>query len=83
MKAIKIENADYLGDYKIMLTFNDGQSKIIDFKDLLLNSPYKNERKFVNKDLFKNFSIEIGDLIWNDYDMCFQAKNLYKGILRK
>ena len=83
MKAIKIENANYLDEYKIMLTFNDGQSKIIDFKDLLLNSPYKNERKFVNKDLFKNFSIEIGDLIWNDYDMCFQAKNLYKGILRK
>lgn len=83
MKVIKIVNAHYLDEYKIMIAFNDGQSKIIDFKDLLLNSPYKNERKFVNKDLFKNFSIEIGDLIWNDYDMCFQAKNLYKGILRK
>ena len=83
MKAIKIIDAKYLEDYKILLTFNDFHSKIIDFFELLSSTPYKNEKKFFDKNQFQHFKIDLGDLIWNDYDMCFQAKNLYKGILRK
>jgi len=83
MKSIKIINAMYLGEYKILLTFNDNHTRIIDYSDLLNSSPYKNERKFINIELFQQFKLELGDLIWNDYDMCFQAKNLRKGILRK
>lgn len=83
MKAIEIISAKYLDDYKIFLTFNDNQTKIIDFYNLLKSSPYKNEKKFIEKEYFQQFRIELGDLIWNDYDMCFQAKNLYNGVLRK
>jgi hypothetical protein len=82
MKSIKIIDAKYLEDYKILLTFNDSQSKIVDFNDLLKSTPYQNEKKFIDKELFKQFKIDLGDLIWNDFDMCFQAKNLYNGILR-
>lgn len=83
MRTIKIINAKYLEDYKIQLVFNDEQTKIIDFSDLLNSTPYNNEKKFLKKEMFQQFKIELGDLIWNDYDMCFQAKNLYKGILRR
>lgn len=83
MKNIEIIEAKYLKEYEILLIFNDNKSLIIDFKQLLNNSPYKNEQKYLDKDRFRQFKIEMGDLIWNDYDMCFQAKNLYNNILRK
>jgi hypothetical protein len=83
MKVIKIKNAKYLEEYKLLLTFNDNSNRVVDFKELLNSTPYFNERKFAKVELFKEFRIELGDLIWNDYDMCFQAKNLYNGILRK
>ncbi|MCX6583441.1 MAG: hypothetical protein NT166_24965 [Candidatus Aminicenantes bacterium] len=32
---------------------------------------------------FKKFKIEYGDLIWNDYEMCFPIMDLYENnILR-
>ena len=83
MKIVKIINANYLEDYRILLVFNDNKSVEIDFAELLKTTPYRNEKKFLEKELFKQFRVELGDLIWNDYDMCFQAKNLYHGILRK
>ena len=82
MKIIKINEAKYIEDYKILLKFNNNDTRIVDFSNLLKSSTYPNEKKYLSKDLFKQFKIELGDLIWNDYDMCFQAKNLYKGILR-
>ena len=83
MKTIEINTAKYIQDYKILLEFNDNLTKVIDFKELLYTTPYPNEKKYVNPNLFIQFKVEMGDLIWNDYDMCFQAKNLYNGILRK
>ena len=83
MKTVRILKADYLGDYQISLIFNDNTEKIIDFSDLLKSSSYPNEKKYLDLTYFRQFTIDYGDLIWNDFDMCFQAKNLYKGILRK
>ncbi len=36
-------------------------------------------RKYIDKELFKNFSIVYGEIVWNDYDMCFPIWNLYEG----
>lgn len=83
MKLVKILNAKYVEDYRLLLQFNDNKSIEVDFAGLLKSTPYPNEKKYLQKELFQQFKIELGDLIWNDYDMCFQAKNLYKGILRK
>lgn len=83
MKIVKITEAKYLDNYKIQFHFNTNEYKVIDFKSFLNNTPYNNEKKYLNLENFQKFRIEMGDLIWNDYDMCFQAKNLYKNILRK
>ena len=83
MKAVKILEAKYIGEYKIMLLFNDNIRRTVDFYQLLKTSPYPNEKKYLDIKRFKEFKVDYGDLIWNDFDMCFQAKNLYKGILRK
>ncbi|MGA2298654.1 MAG: DUF2442 domain-containing protein [FCB group bacterium] len=82
MKSIKIIEAKYLNDYRILLIFSDNSEKIIDFAELLRKSTYPNEKKYLDKNIFKQFKVDYGDLIWNDFDMCFQAKNLYKGMTR-
>ena len=36
-------------------------------------------RAYLSPDRFRQFSIEHGDLIWNDYDLCFPMADLYEG----
>jgi hypothetical protein len=36
-------------------------------------------RKYLDKKLFRDFKIEYGDIIWNDYEMCFPIGDLYEG----
>ena len=35
--------------------------------------------KYRDKKLFGNFTIEYGDIIWNDYEMCFPIWDLHEG----
>ncbi len=78
-EVIEIEGAEYLGAYEIKLIFNDGKSQIIDFNDFLLNAKNPMTAKYRNEKHFQNFKIEYGDLIWNDYEMCFPVSDLYNG----
>lgn len=36
-------------------------------------------KKYLDKELFKSFTIAYGDLIWNDYEMCFPIWDLHEG----
>lgn len=77
--VISIIKADYLKDYTIKLKFSDGIERMIDFKDFLNNSKNPMTRKYLDIDLFKNFNIEYGDIIWNDYELCFPVWDLHEG----
>ena len=79
--VISIKNADYQGDYKIKFVFSDGAEKLIDFSEFLQSAKNPMARKYLNKDLFKNYSLVYGDIIWNDYEMCFPIWDLYEGKL--
>ena len=35
-------------------------------------------KKYLDKQLFKKYSIEYGDIIWNDYEMCFPIWDLHE-----
>jgi hypothetical protein len=78
---ISIINAEYQGDYKIKLSFSDYLEKIINFKKFLMQSSNPMIRKYLDENLFSNYSIIHGDLIWNDYELCFPIWDLYKGNL--
>jgi len=82
MKYIEINKAKYIEDYKILIEFNNSVSKILDFRELIEKTSFPNEKKYKDFALFQQFKVEMGDLIWNDYDMCFQAKNLINGYVR-
>jgi hypothetical protein len=79
MVIISVDKADYIGDYKIKLTFSDGLERLIDFSGFLTNAKNPMTRKYLDKKLFKKFSIDYGDIIWNDYEMCFPIWSLYEG----
>ena len=77
--VISINKADYVGEYKIKFLFSDGIERTIDFSDFLKHAKNPMTRKYLDKKLFKNYSIDYGDIIWNDYEMCFPIWNLHEG----
>ena len=75
---LTIDEAKYLNDYKIYLRFNDGKENTIDFKPFIFSSSHPDIKKYQNKDLFKKFLLEHGDLEWNDYELAFPIYDLYQ-----
>lgn len=76
---IDIEEAKYIVGYKLQLLFSDGKASIVDFEPFLRNSLNPLIKKYLAFDQFLNFSVEYGDLFWNDYDLCFPIVDLYEG----
>jgi DUF971 family protein len=74
---IEIINTEYLGNYKIRLQFSDNIERIIDFGSFLLKAKNPQTKKYLDEKLFSEYSIKYGDLIWNDYEMCFPIWDLY------
>ena len=77
-QIITIEKAEYVGDYRIRLVFNDETVQTIDFENFILSSNNPHIAKYSDLAIFKNFSITDGDLEWNDYDLCFSIADLYE-----
>jgi hypothetical protein len=79
MLVVSINQADYIGEYKIKFKFSDGVERLIDFSTFLNSAKNPMTRKYLDKKLFENFVIEYGDLTWNDYEMCFPIWDLHEG----
>ena len=77
--VISIDKAEYVGEYKIKFSFSDGVERMIDFSSFLKNAKNPMTKKYLDKKLFKKYSIVYGDIIWNDYEMCFPIWDLHKG----
>ena len=76
---IIILGINYISDYKINFLFSDGVEKTIDFEPFLKSSKNPMTTKYLNKTLFKSFSLEYGDIVWNDYELCFPVWDLHNG----
>lgn len=77
--VISIDRAKYAGDYKIELHFSDGVTKVIDFSSFLINAKNPMTKKYLDQKLFQNFTLVYGDLVWNDYELCFPIWDLHEG----
>lgn len=60
---LEITNAYYLSEYKILLNFNTGDSKVVDLKNELTGSIFE-PLKDIN--FFKNFTIKYNTIEWNN-----------------
>ena len=81
MKTIAVTQAEYVGQYKIHITFSDTTKRVVDFANFLNTSRNPMTRKFLDKKLFQNFTVIHGDVVWNDYELCFPVGDLYEGNL--
>ena len=79
--TIEVSSANYIGDYAIRISFNDGNEKLVDFKPFLTKSFHPSISKYLNESLFKQFEISNGNLNWNDYDLIFPIHDLYEGVI--
>lgn len=77
--VVSIEKAEYKGDYIINLRFLDGVERSIDFSNFLQRAKNPMTKKYLDKELFNSFTIDHGDLTWNDYEMCFPVWDLHEG----
>ncbi len=80
-QVIQITDAHYVGGYKIRLIFNDKEEKIVDFGSFIRASHNPMTSQYRDLEKFKRFSIQYGDLVWGDYDMCFPIWDLYQGAI--
>ncbi|WP_310559486.1 DUF2442 domain-containing protein [Flavobacterium sp.] len=78
-KLLTIVNAKNLGNYHILLEFNDGVERFVDFSTFLSKSHHQSIRKYLDETLFNSFQIIDGNLNWNDFDLIFPIANLYEG----
>lgn len=79
--VISIEQVVYNGNYKIEFTFSDGEKKVIDFYQFLSESLNPMTRKYLDLEKFQAFYLEHGDIVWNDYELCFPIWDLHEGII--
>jgi hypothetical protein len=76
---IFIEKAEHVGDFSLQLTFSDGAQLTIDFGTFLQSSRNPQIRAYLEPSAFARFAIKGGDLVWDDYELCFQIADLYEG----
>ena len=55
--VISIIHAEYIGEYSIQFSFSDGVEKTIDFSSFLKNARNSMTKKYLDKKLFKKYSI--------------------------
>lgn len=78
-ELLEITNANHLSRYALKLEFSDGTERVIDFEPFLKASRNPAIRAYLDPEKFSHFRLEYGDLIWDDYDLCFPIEDLYEG----
>jgi len=67
--------------HRLRLTFSDGYVREIDFEPFLTSSVHPQIRRYLDLEMFLNFRLEEGDLVWGEYELCFAIADLYTGQL--
>ncbi len=71
-----IIKAEYIEEYKIKLTFEDGSDGIVDL------STYKDKnnvfKSFLDQVYFTDFKVEYGTLVWGNGELDIAPETLYR-----
>ena len=80
MRTLAITQAEYVGEYRLHLTFSDGTSQVVDFGPFLMNHPHPQHNKYRQLGHFKRFRIDRGNVVWGrDWDLIFPVSQLHQG----
>ena len=80
---LEVTGAKYVSGYKLLLTFNDGAVRVVDFGPFLAKARNPDTTDYCDLKRFKSFHIQDGDLISGDYQMIFPIMDLYHGTILK
>ena len=80
---LEVTEAKYVSGYKLLLTFNDGAVRVVDFGPFLAKARNPDTTDYRDLKKFKSFHIQDGDLVWGDYQMIFPIMDLYRGNILK
>lgn len=78
---VSVSKAKMVGDYVLRIFFSDGARGDVDFGPFLTSSTNPMIRKYLDLDLFQSFTVQNGDLFWNEYDLCFPVADLYENTI--
>ena len=81
MKYIKIKEASYVGDLKVMLAFNDGVVTVVDFGEWIKQNPHPQYNRYLDEKMFKKFYLDdMGNIAWGkNRDLYFPIDQLHEG----
>lgn len=77
-ELVGVVDAWQIGDYSLQIRFSDGHKQEVDFGPFLRTSTNPLIQRYLEPDLFTQFRVEEGDLLWGDYDLCFPVADLYE-----
>lgn len=81
---VQVINASYVEGYKVEIWFSDTTVKIVDFGHFLQKHPHPQYNKYQDTELFKQFKIEAGNLVWGEnWDLIFPISQLHKGAIKE
>ena len=60
---LEVSKAIYLGKYRILLTFNNGETKTVDLQNELNGTVYEPLRQL---DYFKDFQVKFNTIEWSN-----------------
>lgn len=80
MARIYIIEALDIGDLRVMLTFSDNTTQVVDVGEYIRNHPHPQYNKYLNPSKFRKFEIENGNIVWGrNWDLIFPIEQLYEG----
>lgn len=79
----EVTNAEYIGEYKVSVLFNDGIRKTIDFYEILFLHDYPAFIPLKDMEVFKNFNIT-DTLEWENGNIDFAPETMYEmGVIER
>ena len=79
---LSVVTASVVAPYTLAITFDDGETRTVDFGLFLRNSRHPAEREYLAPERFAAFTIRNGNLMWGDYDLIFPVEDLYAGSIQ-
>jgi len=63
---LEVKKAEYMGDYLINLSFNNGKSGVVDLEQALFDDKREIFATLRDKSNFRNFKVEHDTIVWSD-----------------
>jgi hypothetical protein len=63
---LNVIDAEYKGEYKVFLTFNDGQSVVTDLKETIFTDSRRIFSPLRDIDYFKTYKIRLNTITWDN-----------------